>query len=45
MFVFCSKFILPGSKRVQTQGSNLKDVQISSFLQRDNSVVVVILNK
>lgn len=45
MFVFCSKFILPGSKRVETQGSSLKDVQISSFLQGDNSVVVVILNK
>lgn len=40
-----SKFILPGSTRIETQGSDVKDLFMSSFIQGDNSVAVVILNR
>ena len=42
---FYSKFVLPGSKRIDIRGSEVDGLQISAFLQGDKSIVVVILNR
>ncbi|XP_063434087.1 lysosomal acid glucosylceramidase-like [Mytilus trossulus] len=40
-----SKFVLTGSKRIDIKGSEVDGLQISAFIQGDNSIVIVILNR